>query len=165
MPNATHGCTTCGALTFCGGTVERGKLHACTACGAWTFCPRLEASAAQLKATKVPPKKAAAKPAAQIPKPPRRPPEGFPGKTPVITDERIMHMQDVSQSHRVLDRNGSWQPVTNVHRRKGSTVRVSGHGHAGIEASDGHPVLVRSTSNGGTPGWMSAGLLDRKRHA
>jgi hypothetical protein len=101
----------------------------------------------------------------QIPKPPRRPPEGFPGKTPVITDERILHMQDISQGHRVLDRNGSWQPVTNVHRRKGSTVRVSGHGHAGIEASDGHPVLVRSTSNGGTPGWMSAGLFDRKSHA
>jgi S1-C subfamily serine protease len=101
----------------------------------------------------------------QISKPPRRPPEGFPGKTPVITDERIMHMQDVSQSHRVLDRNGSWQPVTNVHRRKGSTVRVSGHGHAGIEASDGHPVLVRATSNGGTPGWMSAGLFDKRRHA
>jgi hypothetical protein len=98
---------------------------------------------------------------AQVPKPSKRPPEGFPGKTPVVTDRDIaLPIKDVRKGDRILYRDGTWQSVTDVHQRKGETVRVSGHGHPGIEVSGGHPVLVRSDN--GSPGWLAAGLFSKR---
>lgn len=95
----------------------------------------------------------------QVPAPPKRPPAGIPGKTPVITARAIIRMQDVREDDHILDRNGTWRPVTKVHKRRGDTVRVTGRGHAGIELSDDHPVLVRNASGDRAPGWLGAGML------
>lgn len=97
-----------------------------------------------------------------IPSPEKRKPEGFPKGTPVVTDRGIVFIEDVRQGDKVVDHNGKWAKVTKSHKRKGPTARISGDGHPPIEASDGHPVLVRQKD--GSPAWVAPKLLNPKIH-
>jgi hypothetical protein len=74
----------------------------------------------------------------------------------ILTENGYQPIERVDEGLRVLTHLGRWKRISAVMSRHADTVRITGHGHPGIEVTANHPFLSRTR----TPRWFHGPLVN-----